>query len=86
MGQTDTEAIVQIEQTRRRLDSEIDELATYLPPRTARVKRSAAILAGASVGVMLLGFVLRKRRQHAATRRLRAIEDRLARMERRLGR
>jgi hypothetical protein len=77
---------VQIEQTRRRLDSEIDELATYLPPRTARVKRSAAILAGASVGVMLLGFVLRKRRQHAATRRLRAIEDRLARMERRLGR
>jgi hypothetical protein len=86
MGQTDTEAIVQIEQTRRRLDSEIDELATYLPPRTARVKRGAAILAGVSVGVMLLGFVLRKRRQHAATRRLRAIEDRLARMERRLGR
>ena len=86
MGQTDTEAIVQIEQTRRRLDSEIDELATYLPPRTARVKRSAAILAGVSVGVMFLGFVLRKRRQHAATRRLRAIEDRLARMERRLGR
>jgi hypothetical protein len=39
-----------------------------------------------SVGVMLLGFVLRKRRQHAATRRLRAIEDRLARMEQRLRR
>ena len=86
MGQTDTEAIVQIEQTRRRLDSEIDELATYLPPRSAQVKRGAAILAGASVGVMLLGFVLRKRRQHAATRRLRAIEDRLARMEQRLRR
>jgi hypothetical protein len=86
MGQTDTEAVAQIEQTRRRLDSEIDELATYLPPRTARVKRSAAILAGASVGVMLLGFVLRKRRQHAATRRLQAIEDRLARMEQRLRR
>jgi hypothetical protein len=39
-----------------------------------------------SVGVMLLGFVLRKRRQHAATRCLRAIEDRLARMEQRLRR
>ena len=83
MGQTDTEAIVQIEQTRRRLDSELEELATYLPPRTAQVKRGAAILAGASVGVMLLGFVLRKRRQHATTRRLRAIEDRLERMEQR---
>jgi hypothetical protein len=86
MGQADTEAVVQIEQTRRRLDSELDELATYLPPTAARAKRGAAILAGVSVGVMLLGFVLRKRRQHAATRRLRAIEDRLARMERRLGR
>jgi len=86
MGQTDTEAVVQIEQTRRRLDSELEELATYLPPTAARAKRGAAILAGVSVGVMLVGFVLRKRRQRAATRRLRAIEDRLARMERRLGR
>jgi hypothetical protein len=86
MGQTDTEAVAQIEQTRRRLDSELEELATYLPPTTARVKRSAAILAGVSAGVVLLAFVLRKRRQHAATRRLRAIEDRLARMEQRLRR
>jgi hypothetical protein len=86
MGQTDTEAVAQIEQTRRRLDSELEELATYLPPTTARVKRSAAILAGAWAGVVLLAFVQRKRRQHAATRRLRAIEDRLARMEQRLRR
>jgi hypothetical protein len=77
---------VQIEQTRRRLDSELEELATYLPPTAARAKRGAAILAGVSVGVMLLGFVLRKRRQLAATRRLREIEDRLARMEQRLRR
>ena len=86
MGQTDTEAIVQIEQTRRRLDSELEELATYLPPTAARAKRGAAILAGVSVGVVLLAFVLRRRRQHASTRRLRAIEDRLARMEQRLRR
>jgi hypothetical protein len=38
-----------------------------------------------SVGVLLLRFVLRKRRQ-PATRRLREIEDRLARMEQRLRR
>jgi hypothetical protein len=86
MGQTDTEAVVQIEQTRQRLGSELEELATYLPPTTARVKRSAALFAGAWAGVVLLAFVLRRRRQHAATRRLRAIEDRLARMEQRLGR
>jgi hypothetical protein len=77
---------VQIEQTKRRLDSELEELATYLPPTAARAKRGAAILAGVSVGVMLLGIVLRKRRQHAATRRLREIEERLARMEQRLRR
>ena len=86
MGQTDTEAVVQIEETRRRLDSELEELATYLPPTAARAKRGAAILAGVSVGVLLLGFVLRWRRQHAATRRLGEIEDRLARMEQRLRR
>jgi Tfp pilus assembly protein PilN len=86
MGQTDTEAIVQIEQTRRRLDSELEELATYLPPTAARAKRGAAILAGVSVGVLLLGFVLRKQRQRASTRRLGEIEDRLARMEQRLRR
>jgi hypothetical protein len=86
MGQTDTEAIVQIEQTRRRLDSELEELATYLPPTTARLKRSAALLAGAWAGVVLVAFVLRKRRQHAEIRRLRAIEDRLERMELRLRR
>jgi uncharacterized membrane-anchored protein YhcB (DUF1043 family) len=86
MGQTDTEAIVQIEQTKRRLDSELEELATYLPPTAARAKRGAAILAGVSVGVLLLGFVLRKRRQRASTRRLGEIEDRLARMEQRLRR
>jgi hypothetical protein len=86
MGQTDTEAIVQIEQTRRRLDSELEELATYLPPTAARAKRGAAILAGVSVGVMVIGFVLRNRRRHAEIRRLRAIEDRLARMEQRLRR
>lgn len=86
MGQTDTEALVQIEQTRRRLDSELEELATYLPPTAARAKRGAAILAGVSVGVMLIGFVLRNRRRHAEIRHLRAIEDRLARMEQRLRR
>jgi hypothetical protein len=77
---------VQIEQTRRRLDSELEELATYLPPTAARAKRGAAILAGVSVGVMVIGFVLRNRRRHAEIRRLRAIEDRLARMEQRLRR
>ena len=47
---------MQIEQTRRRLDSELEELATYLPPTTARVKRGAVVLASASVGVAAPGF------------------------------
>ena len=36
MGQTQAAAVADIDLTRRRLDSELDELATYLSPTTAR--------------------------------------------------
>jgi hypothetical protein len=81
MGQTPTETVRQIEQTRRRLDSELEELETYLPPATSKIKRTAAIAAGAWAGAMLLMLILRKRRQHEVRRRLRAIEERLEVME-----
>ena len=63
MGQTDTEAIVQIEQTRRRLDSELEELATYLPPTAARAKRGAAILAAARHGLPVHEYAPRRVKQ-----------------------
>ncbi|HSD48693.1 MAG TPA: hypothetical protein VLE71_02570 [Actinomycetota bacterium] len=90
MGQTQTAAVAEIDRTRRRLDSEIDELATYLPPylppTTAAVKRVAVIAAGALAGMALLRVALRKRREGRTVRHLRAIEDRLGRMEERLRR
>lgn len=81
MGQTPTDTVREIEQTRRRLDSELEELETYLPPATSRIKRVAAVAAGACAAAMLLMLAVGRRRRHEVSRRLRAIEDRLARME-----
>jgi hypothetical protein len=86
MGQTQAAAVADIDLTRRRLDSELDELATYLSPTTARMKRAATIGAGVVAGLTLLTFALRQWREGRTDRHLRAIEHRLARMEERLPR
>jgi uncharacterized membrane-anchored protein YhcB (DUF1043 family) len=81
VGQTPTDTVREIERTRRRLDSELEELETYLPPATSRIKRTAAIAVGVWVGAISLMLILRKRRQHEVRRRLRASEERLEQME-----
>jgi hypothetical protein len=86
MGQTQAAAVADIDLTRRRLDSELEELATYLPPTTAWMKRGATIAAGVVAGLALLSFALRRWREGRTDRHLRAIEHRLARMEERLPR
>jgi hypothetical protein len=86
MGQTQTAAVADIDLTRRRLDSELEELATYLEPTTARMKRAATIAGGMVAGLALLTFVVRQWREGRTDRHLRAIEHRLARMEERLPR
>jgi hypothetical protein len=86
MGQTQASAVADIDLTRRRLDSELEELATYLSPTTAWMKRAATIGVGAVAGLSLLTFALRRWREGRTDRHLRAIEDRLARMEERLRR
>jgi hypothetical protein len=86
MGQTQAAAVADIDLTRRRLDSELDELATYLSPATASMKRAATIGAGVVAGLSLLTFALRRWREGRTDRHLRAIDDRLARMEERLHR
>ena len=86
MGQTQAATVADIDLTRRRLDSELDQLATYLPPTTAWMKRGATIAAGAVAGLALLSFALRRWREGRTDRHLRAIEERLAKMEDRLPR
>ena len=86
MGQTQAAAVADIDLTRRRLDSELDELATYVSPTTAWMKRAATIGAGVVAGLSLLTFALRQWREGRTDRHLRAIEHRLASMEERLPR
>ena len=86
MGQTQTAAVADIDLTRRRLDSELEELATYLSPTTARMKRAATFAGGMVAGLALLTFAVRQWREGRTDRHLRAIDDRLSRMEERLPR
>lgn len=84
MGQTPDQTVSEIEQTRRRLDAELAELETYLPPTTAWLKRTGAVIAGAVAGIAMLGFLLRKRAEGRTARRLRSIDRRLETIEDRL--
>lgn len=83
MGQAPTEAMTmsEIEATRRRLDNEFAELATYLTPTAAYLKRAAAIAGGVLGAFAFLRFALRKRAEMAEARRLRTIDERLERIE-----
>ena len=84
MGQTPTETVRQIEETRRRLDAELEELETYLPPARDQMKRTAMIAGGVMALVSALAFVWRQRAKHESIRRLRDIDHRLERLEERL--
>jgi hypothetical protein len=86
VGQTPTDTVRQIEETRRRLDAELEELQTYLPPARDQMKRAAMIAGGVMALVSAVAFVWRQRARHASARRLRDIDHRLARLEDRLGR
>ena len=86
MGETPADTVRQIEDTRRRLDAELEELETYLPPARAELKRAAAIGAAVIAALSLAGFVLRRRAKTESIRRLRDIDHRLERLEDRLGR
>lgn len=81
MGQAPTEAMSQIEATRRRLDDEFAELETYLTPTAAFAKRAAAVVGAIVAGFAFLRFVLRRRAEMLETRRLRSIDERLERLE-----
>jgi hypothetical protein len=75
----------QIEETRRRLDAELEELETYLTPATDRLRRTAMIAGAITAVVSFLGFVMRQRAKTEGIRRLRDIDRRLERIEDRMG-
>jgi hypothetical protein len=81
MGQTQAATVSEIEETRRRLDSELEELETYLTPATNRVRRTAMIVGGVMTVVSFIAFVMRQRAKTESIRRLRHIDHRLERLE-----
>ena len=85
MGQTQAATVSQIEDTRRRLDAELEELETYLTPATDRLRRTAMIAGAVTAVVGFIGFVMRQRAKTEGIRRLRDIDRRLERIEERMG-
>jgi hypothetical protein len=84
MGQTQASKVSEIEETRRRLDAELEELETYLTPATDRMRRTAMIVGGVMAAVSFVALVMRRRAKTESIRRLRDIDRRLERMEDRL--
>ena len=84
MGETQASKVSEIEETRRRLDAELEELETYLTPATDRMRRTAMIVGGVIAAVSFVAFVMRRRAKTESIRRLRDIDRRLERMEDRL--
>jgi hypothetical protein len=82
MGQTAAAAVTEIEQTRRRLDTELRELETYLPAAALWAKRVVGALAAGGVATTLLLTLVRMRRRREEGRPLRELEHRLDRVER----
>ncbi len=84
MGQAPAATVNEIEETRRRLDAEFEELETFLTPATDRVRRTAMIVGAVMAAVSLIGYLMRQRAKTESIRRLRHIDHRLARLEERL--
>ena len=84
MGQTQAATVSEIEETRHRLDAELEELETYLTPATERMRRIAMIVGGVMTVVSFVAFVMRQRAKTESVRRLRHIDRRLERLEERL--
>jgi hypothetical protein len=84
MGETQASKVSEIEETRRRLDAELEELEAYLTPATDRIRRTAMIVGGVMAVVSFVALVMRQRAKTESIRRLRDIDRRLERMEDRL--
>jgi hypothetical protein len=74
----------EIEATRDRLDGELRELEGRLPAAATWAKRAAGALAGVGALGVVTRFALRRRKNKEGDRRVRDLEKRLARLERRI--
>ena len=84
MGETAAQTMKEIEATRDRLDGELRELEGRLPAAATWAKRAAGALAGVGALGVVTRFALRRRKNKEGDRRVRDLEKRLARLERRI--
>lgn len=84
MGETAAETMREIETTRNRLDGELRELEGRLPAAAKVAKRAAGALAGVGVLGLATKLALRRRGKKEGDRRVRDLEKRLSKLERRL--
>jgi cell division protein FtsB len=84
MGETAAQTMKEIEATRARLGTEIEELEGKLPAAARLAKRAGAALAGIGAIGVATRFALRRRKGSAEDRRIRDIEKRIAKLEHRI--
>jgi hypothetical protein len=84
MGETAAETMREIEATRNRLDGELRQLEGRLPAAAKVAKRAAGAVAGAGALGVAARFAMRRRKKKEGDRRVRDIEKRLAKLERRV--
>jgi transcription elongation GreA/GreB family factor len=84
MGETAAETLKEIDATRNRLEGELRQLEGRLPAAAKVAKRAAG--AAASIGALgvVARFAMRRRKSREGDRRVRDLEKRLSRLERRL--
>jgi|FLYK01.1.fsa_nt_gi hypothetical protein len=81
MGTGPAETVTEIERTRERLDRNLRRLEAQLPAPAAWVRRAVGIAVGGGLGSTVVAFLVRRLRARGEERRLRRIEQRLARLE-----
>jgi hypothetical protein len=86
MGQATAEKVSEIDQTRKRLETELRELETYLPAAALWAKRAVGAIVAGGMMTSILVFTIRRKRRRDAGSRLRDLEHRLDRVEREVGR
>lgn len=74
MGQSTTETVRKIEQTRERLSEDLDELEERLPAATKTAKMAARIATGTGVAGTIFWFVVRRMRARGRTRQQQAAQ------------
>jgi hypothetical protein len=83
VGETAAETLTEIEATRQRLDGELRTLEERLPATARMAKRVAAALVGVGMLGVVTRFAMRRRKRQLGDGRLRDLEKRLDRLERR---